>query len=696
MAYTQDGLYFSVSSPLGKDVLLLRAFEGHDALSELFRFDLELESENHDIDFTQIMGKSATIGVELADGSKRWFNGVVSHFLHAGGDSRLSRYRAALRPAFWMMDLTADCRIFQQQTTPQIAETLLGEHGVTFRLELQKSYTQREYCVQYDESAFRFVSRLLEDEGITYFFEHADGAHTLVLTDHGGAFKPPPADATAEVAASTVGVQEKSIIRCTLEQNVIPGRAAVDDFSFETPSSDLDTGVDSKSAIDGSKRRVYEYPAGFAEKGAGEALARLRMEELEVPQHALRGESYCRGFSSGAKFTLAKHARSAANTAYVLRRVVHHGTWTGYTNSFEAFPADIPFRPPRLTRRPRIPGTQTAIVVGKAGEEIWTDEYGRVKVQFHWDQVGTYNEKSSCWIRVAHGWAGKSWGHIFIPRIGHEVVVTFLEGDPDRPLITGSVYNAEMTVPYGLPTDQTKSTIKSDSSKGSGGYNELRYEDKKGQEEVYFQAERDMNRVVKNNDTTKVGFETKSAGDQSIDIYNDRTITIDQGNLKEQTKTGNRTILVDKGNETHTVATGTRDVTVKADETHVNNANFTHTVDGDYSLTIKGKLTIKVTGAISITTDASSTLKASQSITSDAGSSLTAKAGQSLTNQAGTSLTNKSGTSLTNQSGTDLTNKAGTNLTNQASISMTNKASATQTVDGGGMLTLKGGLIKIN
>jgi type VI secretion system secreted protein VgrG len=445
--------------------------------------------------------------------------------------------------------------------------------------------------------------------------------------------------------------------------------------------------VDSQVAQNGSKRRVYEYPGGFLKKDEGEGLTKLRAEEREAPIRRLSGASYCRAMVPGFKTTLEEHYRSDVNAEYVVLAVRHAGGLDGYSNSFEAFPSATPYRPPRTTRKPVIPGSQTAIVVGKSGEEIWTDEYGRIKAQFHWDQLGQNDEKSSCWIRVAQGWAGKSWGQWFLPRIGQEVVVSFLDGDPDRPLVTGSVYNAEQTVPYGLPAEQTKSTIKSDSSKGHGGYNELRFEDKKDSEEVYFQAEKDMNRVVKNNDTLKVGFEKKEAGDQTIDIYNHRTVTIAEGTETFTVQKGNRTVAVETGNEVHTVK-GTRDVTVTGDESKTDEANFTQAVTKDYTLTVDGNLSIDVKGTV--------TIKSGKAMTLDCGASLTAKAAQSLTNQAGSSLTNKAGSSLTNDAGASLTNKAGASLTNDAGASLTDKAGASATVQGSASVTVQGGVVKIN
>jgi type VI secretion system secreted protein VgrG len=693
MAYTQDNAYLSISTPLGTDKLLLRGFHGEEAMSQPFHFSLRLQSETYDLDFSQIVGKSATITAVLADGSKRYINGIVGRFVQAGTEQGFANYHAELHPWLWLLNFSGDCQIYQNKTVPEIIQAVFTDLGFTdYKSSLTGTYDPREYCVQYNETHFNFVSRLMEDVGIYYYFEHADGTHTLVLADDSvSATACPGAAAIDYAAARDQWEQMNSVTRCEIEQRVISGKFALDDFNFETPSTDLITSVDSTKETSAPKRRVYEYPGGYLLKDKGDPRAKLRIEACEAPFKMLRGDSNSPALTSGYKTTLGNHYRSDANGDYVLLRVGHAANWDDYSNSFEAFPADVPFRPARTARKPVIPSTQTAIVVGKSGEEIWTDKYGRVKVQFHWDQKGTNDENSSCWIRVAHGWAGKCWGQIFIPRIGQEVVVSFLEGDPDRPLVTGSVYNAEQTVPYTLPTNQTKSTIKSNTSKGGGGFNEFRFEDKKDSEEIYLHAQKDHNLVIENNRTKEV------KNDETNTIKNNRTTTIQEKNDTLTVSKGNRSVTVSEGNESLTVEKGTRTIKVNTgdethevkgkrtlkvtgDESHTDEAKFTHAVTGDYALTISGSLTIKVTGAISIKSDAG----------------VTVEAGQALTNKAGTDLTNQAGTALTNKAGTELSNKAGTNLTNEAAISMTNKASASQTVDGGGMLTVKGGLVKIN
>jgi len=523
-------------------------------------------------------------------------------------------------------------------TAPDIIKKVFSDAGFTgFTDSLTATYASREYCVQYMETSFAFVSRLMEEEGIFYFFTHDSSSHKLVLADDTSAYLPCPGLTTATMKKEAWN-GEDIVTSCTLEQQVVVGQYKADDYNFLTPSTDLTA---TASGSDTS-RSVYEYPGIYTTTSDGESRTSLRLSALEVPAKVVRGTGYCWAFRPGYKFTLAGHSRDDANTEYVLEWVSHRADEnTLYANSFEAASSSMVFRPPRVTPRPLIHGSQTATVVGKSGEEIWTDQYGRIVVQFHWDQIGQNDEKSSCWIRVAQGWAGKQWGSIFIPRIGQEVVVSFLEGNPDRPMVTGCVYNATQTVPYTLPDEQTKSTTKTNSSKGGGGFNEFRFEDKAGSEEIFIQAQKDMNVTVLN--------------DQTITITNNRTVTVQEKDESLTVSKGNRTVAVSTGNETHEVK-GTRSVTVTGNVTHTDKADFSRTVSGNYALKVSGNLTIDVSGSITI----------------------------------------KAGTSMTSQAGTSLENTAGTSMTNQAQISITSKAGASQTVDGGGMLTLKAGVVKIN
>ncbi len=592
-AYIQDNLKLKISTPLGPNKLLLRSFRGDERISGLFQFTLEMVSEDNAIDFQSIVGKPVTVTLGLGNEVEHHLNGIVGRFVQEETNLRLTRYFADIHPWLWLLTKTSDCRIFQNKTTPDILEAVFSDLGFTdFRNDLKHTYEKREYCVQYNESAFNFVSRLMEEEGIFYHFEHTAEKHTLVLGDDADAHKTCPGLEGTPVCFRQSLIdhtQDLAITRCLVEEQVVSGTFAHDDYNFETPNTDLKVESQSKTP----KYRVYEYPGGFVKKDAGEKRANLRLDALEQPQKVIRGDGFVRAFVAGHKFELKDHYRADVNQTYVLETVSHAGTQENYTNSFTAFPADVSYRPPRLTAKPRISGTQTAIVVGKAGEEIWTDKYGRVKVQFHWDQLGKNDENSSCWIRVDYGWAGKKWGGIFLPRIGQEVIVSYLEGDPDCPLITGAVYNSEQVVPYTLPDEQTKSTVKTNSSKGGNGFNEIRFEDKKDSEELYFHAQKDQNIVVEHDRTKKV------LNNETNEIKKDRSTTIQEGNDKYVVAKGNRTFSVDTGNETYDVK-GKRDLTITGNETHTNSANFTHTVSGNYSLKVTGNLTIEATGSVTI------------------------------------------------------------------------------------------------
>jgi len=685
MAFTETAQYISISTPLGADKLLIRSFRGEERISGLFHFFVEMQAEDNALDFSQIVGKSVTISIKVSDDTTRYINAIVGRFVQGATDARFTTYFAELHPWFWLLTMSADCRIWQNKSVIDIVTGLFGELGFTdYKNSTTGTYTALEYCVQYNETTFEFISRLLETAGIFYFFSHEDGKHTLVLGDDSSAFADCAGAATVDYGIYGNSPVQNSILSCTIEEMVIPGKYAVDDFGFETPSTDLMGSTDSTVATNGSTRRIYEYPGGFAKKDDAESLAKLRLEAEEAPRKVLRGESLAAAFTAGGKTTMAKHYRDDANAAYVLSRVSHAAMQDSYSNSFEAFPSANTYRPRRKTRKPVIPGSQTAIVVGKSGEEIWTDKYGRVKVQFHWDQKGTNDENSSCWIRVAQGWAGKAWGAMFLPRIGAEVVVSFLDGDPDRPLITGSVYNAEQTIPYTLPTDQTKSTIKSNTSKGGAGFNEIRFEDKKDSEEIFIQAQKDYNVVINNNETRKVGFVKKDKGDVTVDIYNNRTVTLDQGNDKLEIKTGNREMLVDTGNDTVTVA-GTRTVKVTKAETHTNEDAFTQDVTKDYTLTVKGNLVIDVTGTV--------TIKSKQDMTLQSSMGITAKATNDVMVQ-GMNVTNKASMDATVQ-GMNVNNKASMNLNNEGTM-VASKASGMHNVEASGILTVKGSLVKIN
>ncbi|WP_236173539.1 type VI secretion system Vgr family protein [Pseudomonas pseudonitroreducens] len=604
------------------------------------------------------------------DSQQRPLDALVAEIHQLPADASAERYQLILRPWLWWLTLASNNRVFQNLATSDIVTTIFKAHGFTdFKLSLSGSYEPREYCVQYGESDFAFVSRLLEEEGIFWFFTHEEGTHTLVLADSNDAFPPIPNGPKVPYLGQEIGVRELHGIRSAQYcLQAVAGTYSATDYEFTTPT----TSLYSQAQADAGPRAQYEHPGGYTAKARGDALTKQRVDGLRSQEQRLIGESDCRWLVPGHWFSLTGHDDAALNIDWVLTSVTHEADHEHYRNRFEAIPKATAYRPPRTTSKPRM-HTQTAKVVGKAGEEIWTDQYGRIKIQFPWDQQGKNDETSSCWVRVVLPWSGKGFGMQFIPRIGQEVIVTFIDGDPDRPLVTGCVYNGDNALPYALPDNQTQSGIKTNSSKGGGGFNELRFEDKKDAEEVFLQAQKDMKVNVLNDSTATIGH------DETLTVQNARTRTVKDGDETITLEKGKRSVTIQTGSDTLDVK-DSRTVTVGADQTHSTGGNYSHKVSGNFELTVDGNLTIKVSGTLTL----------------QSGGSLTLKTDADLAAQAGTSVTSKAGTSLTNQAGTALTNKAGTTLTNDAGVSLTNKASAEQTVDGGGMLTIKGGLVKVN
>lgn len=521
MAYVQTGRLISITTPLGRDVLLLEGFSGQESISGLFNFTLYLLSESHNISFGAVVGKPAAIQLSDGNGGERYIHGIISQFSQGHVEGRFARYHAVLVPWLWNLTRAADCRIFQDKSVPDIIQEVFRERGFSdFKIALSWTYQPRVYCVQYHETDFDFVSRLMEEEGIFYFFEHASDKHTLVLGDSPSAHQSCPDQSSVPFSPHGRPQGQDSISGWLQEQEVRPAKYALTDYNFETPSTSLAVNVPTL-VTEGrnDKLEIYDYPGEYQNRGEGERYVKLRMEEQETPHTRISGASDCRSFIPGFTFNLTDHYRSDYNGSYLLTSVSHQaasnlrtgGGDASYSNSFTCIPSKVPYCPLRVTPKPIMRGLQTAVVVGPDGEEIYTDKYGRVKVQFHWDRKGKKDEKSSCWIRVAQLWAGKNWGGIHIPRIGQEVIVDFLEGDPDRPIITGRVYNAEQMPPYELPGNRTQSGIKSRSSKGGGAanFNEIRFEDKKGQEELYVHAERDLTVMVERDETKTVQHDQK-------------------------------------------------------------------------------------------------------------------------------------------------------------------------------------------
>jgi type VI secretion system secreted protein VgrG len=590
------------------DALVVTHLAGFDEVSRGFAFTVGLAGPSLDVEPKDLLGKPLAIEAESGE-PKRWFHGIVAGFRLVKFEDRLAHYEAELRPWTWLMGLTCDCRIFQNQSVIEIAEEIFKKYPeAKFEKRLQSSYPPREYCVQYDESDLDFVQRLLEHEGIFYFFEYAEDGHLLVLTDAMSKL------ASAKGYETVPFHREDSpdrrdrdfLSQWVATSSVRPAAFTHTDYNFEKPGLSLIAQSTAEPAPSGFVGEHYRQPGAHLDLGRGDAVAALRREELQGPHVRIRAAGTARGLFSGCRFKLANFPREDQNAEHlVLRadyRMVDPEYRTGMDMGGETYrvdlviaPTALPFRPPRLTPRPVMRGPQTATVVGPDGEEIFTDKYARVKVQFPWDRLGEKNENSSCFIRVSQTWAGGGWGFIQIPRIGQEVIVDFIEGDPDRPIITGRVYNAGQMPPYAVPGNATQSGWKSNSSLGGGGFNELRFEDKKGGEQVYFQAEKDHQLLVKNDRAKLVQHDQSDRIDNNAKHSVGVNLDEDVGNNKT-TKVGVDRKVDIGSNDTETVGKN-RSLTVGIDETIGVGSNSTETIGVNHTQTVGAIQTITVGAA---------------------------------------------------------------------------------------------------
>jgi type VI secretion system secreted protein VgrG len=560
--YTQANRPLRVDSILGEDALLLASFSGSESVSHPFSYRIEMYSEDAEIDGRALLRTPLSVTVKLDSGGERTIHGLVRSFTQMGRAEELTSYRAEIVPWLWFLGLSRECRIHQEMNALEIVETVFGDLGFAdYDIRCATTPPTREYCVQYRESHLDFVSRLLEEEGICYFFEHEADKHTLVLADVNSAF--PEVTGPYEVRLRSQGLGKDDVVTwLERSHSVHVGKVSLRDYDYLQPNLSLHSTLEGEAP-----EEIYDYhPGRYRTPEEGERHARIILQEQEARGEVVQGRANCRSFESGRAFELQGHYRDEANQEYLLvqvslaARAGDYRSWgtapMDYQVSFAAIPLSVPFRPARRTPRPTIRGSQTAEVVGKPGEEIWTDEHGRIKVQFHWDRVGEKDENSSCWVRVASHWAGKSWGALHLPRIGQEVVVEFLEGDPDRPLVTGSVYNDEHMPPYTLPDEQTRSGLRSRSSKGGGGHNEISIDDAKGSEQVTIHAQKDMSTTVLNDQTTSVG------NNQSTAVGNDQEVTVG----RDQVVSAMRDRLTTVGGDNSRTVGQNENVLVNADQ----------------------------------------------------------------------------------------------------------------------------------
>jgi type VI secretion system secreted protein VgrG len=665
---TQENRILSLLTPLGKDKLLADTFAGSEGISQLFRYELAVLAEEGTIDPARLIGQGATITLELGgEAGKRYYHGIITQFSHGEGDEIYSRYHMVLVPWFWLLTQTADCRIYQGLSVPDIIDKLFAEYGFKdYKKAFDASkYTKWDYCVQYRETDFNFLSRLMQQEGLFYWFEHAQNKHTLVIADD--LQKCPPCPGQAKAHYYPFGgfgeKREDSVSTFRLTQSLRPGKYTYRDYHFEKPRSTLDVNRNASVKVANDKLEVYDYPGEYAQRfnkpterldqviPEGEKLVKIRMEEEESPLQVVEGSSTCGSFLAGGQFELLHHPTLSGKYALtgvdfsVSQMPAYYSRDSEgepYKNTFTALPLQTAYRPPRVTPKPVVQGLQSAVVVGLEGKEIDVDQYGRVKVQFHWDREGQKNQKSSCWIRVAQFWAGKRWGASFWPRIGQEVLVAFLEGDPDQPIIVGSVYNAEQLPPYlgdparGQPSPDPKHAhdphlagIKTNTTLGGEGFNEVRFDDTRDKQQLFMHAERNMDVRVKNDTMELVGANRhllvgslKGKGDQLEKVFQDKHLHVLQDHIElidrdmKLTISGNADLLTE----------GDKKEQVNGESHLIIKGNLNEQVDGTQSLTVKGNLQEKVTGKHALEAPEIH-LKGTMNVVIEAGMQLTLKVG---------------------------------------------------------------------
>jgi type VI secretion system secreted protein VgrG len=537
---------FSVKTSLPAEKLLARTATITEQLGKPFQIDVELLSPDESLDFDALLGSDITLTLLMRDEAPRYFHGCIASFEQIGQVGRFALYRARVVPWLWFLSRTTDCAIFQNKSAPVIVKEVFTKHGFTdVEDKLSKSYRVRDYCVQYRETDLNFVQRLLEEEGIYYYFRHASSMHTLVLADAYSAHEPAQGYETIEYRPPSEQGQryEDCITDWQLTRNIQPGKVVVTDYDFTKPRAPLQTQSVQSRALPKSNFEMFDYPGKYSALTEGDHYARVRLESLQAGYETVQGKGNARGLAVGSFFRLKAYPRKDQNREYLAVSATHRldaGDYeTGgrenvepYSCSFEAIDSQRPFRPAQTAVATRVSGPQTAVVVGPPGEEIWTDTYGRVKVKFHWDRDPKRDESSSCWMRVSQTWAGKGWGSVAVPRIGQEVIVDFLEGDPDRPLITGCVYNQNNMPPFTLPAAGVMMGFKSQTHKG-GGFNELSLDDTAGGQKITIHAQHDLTTTVQNNETHAVKSGNRAmtieSGTNSETVKGDSTLTIQAG-----------------------------------------------------------------------------------------------------------------------------------------------------------------------
>ena len=709
----------TLTSPLPAADLRFESMTASAGLSQLGELRLSLLSPRADLKPDDLLGRTITVTVEVRDQGKRHFNGYVTRFALGAHRHDFFGYQATVRPWPWFLTRTTDCRIFQELTVPEIVKKVFDDHGIAnFEFKLFRTYRKWTYCVQYRESDFHFVARLLEHEGIYWYFKHTDSAHTLVLVDSQSAHDAVPGCESLPYFenAAEAPPDIDYVSGWTFSREVRSGKVAATSYDFERPSVSLLVEESFGRAHEQAGHELFDFQGDYVQLADGTQLAENRIDEVQSRHEVLRGSTNAHALATGHLLKLTRHPREDQNAEVLVTAetiVAHQPTARSgsgehqFSCEFSAIRSSQQFRPPRRTPKPFVQGPQTAVVVGPAGEEIHTDKYGRVKLQFHWDRLGRKAERSSCWVRVSHPWAGKNFGAIHIPRIGQEVVVDFLEGDPDQPLITGRVYNAEQMPPWDLPANATQSGILTRSSKGGayGNANALRFEDKKGSEQLWIHAEKNQDIEVENDETHWVGHDRRKTidHDETTEVKHDRTETVGNNETitigvdRSETVGSNETISIGV-NRTETVGSNeavtigsNRSVTVGASETKTVALQRTHTVGVNETITIGAAQEVTIGALQAVTVGASQTITVGASQSTSVGASQTNEIGADRSLTVGGGQTTSVGKARSTQVAQDDVLKVGKNLVVDAADSVTLKTgSASITMKKDGTIVIKG------
>lgn len=574
-----------------------------EELGRMSEFQLAFLSPSNDIDPADVLGQTLSVTLDYPAGGERQFNGIVTTLrLIVPGDTthnRMARYEAVVHPRLWLLTQSSHRRFFYQKTVPQIVSAVFEPFDIDFRNACSASYPALDHCVQYRETDFDFVSRLLEREGIHYFFEYAGGKHTLVLADSNSEHRPIAQYETIPYQAwDTPQQDEECVYRWVSGATLQTGRYEVNEYDFEKASVSNNHGLVARATraapFDPARYVMQEHLTGHVKAADGDRLARVNVEIHQTQNDSIDARSTSRGLIPGGLIRLRVSPATAQDRQYLITQTraeivsdayvsTSDGTLPLFDCSFTAIRADNTFRTARTTPEPRVGGPQTAVVVGPDGDEILTDQYGRVKVQFHWEQLVTSSgaqKLDRCWVRVSQSWANKRWGSMQLPRIGQEVLVEFIEGDPDRPVITGAVYNSTNMPPYELPANAAISTLKSNSTKGGSGYNEVRLDDRKGDEQLFFHAERDHETWVKH--------------DALMNVRNDRHLSVSGSEFIKTTGTRNDTVM---GSSKSNVLGG---VTAATMTTHNQFVGEAYSLNAGMAVQIKAGMAVEIEATASI------------------------------------------------------------------------------------------------